>query len=205
MKKIRVFCDPMVVVMATIVIMVIPVYTLLLVYVYSHNLYEDKTEGIKVLLFAIFVGIVNIGVDLWCIPQWYSFVELDCEGLRLNTIYRKKEKIPYKKLVYFQIASYRHLYQERFFLLIGTSSVPMEKLSKINQVKSSESLVKIKLSPRACKKLMRVLPDDKKEKLEHALKTGLSNAAFNSDTYMKTQRRKERLKRRKNNKKNKKR
>jgi ABC-type antimicrobial peptide transport system permease subunit len=56
MKKIRVFCDPMVVAMATIVIMVIPVYTLLLIYVYSHNLYEDKTEGIKVLLFAIFVG-----------------------------------------------------------------------------------------------------------------------------------------------------
>jgi hypothetical protein len=191
--------------MATIWIMILPAYIGLLVYVnYAYDyirssILEEGGMGFLGIVFIYFLlPVILLVIDIWCIPQWYSFIELDSEGMQLNTIYRKKNKIPYRNLSYFQIASYRHVYRKRFFLLLGVRGVSLEMLTNINRVQNSETLVKIKLSPRTNKMLLNILPDVQKEKLKYALQVGLPKVAFDTNVYI--ERKKQKIKKRKNRK-----
>ena len=65
-------------------------------------------------------------------------------------------------------------------------------------MQNSETLVKIKLSPRTNKMLLNILPDVQKEKLKYALQVGLPKVAFDTNVYI--ERKKQKIKKRKNRK-----
>ena len=83
---------------------------------------------------------------------------------------------------------------------MGRTGLGYDKLSAINQVRSSADCVKIKLTKRTYKKLCNILPDAQKLKLERAMNGDLSKVAFNINSFIK---RKERIKKKKKSKKRK--
>ena len=192
MKKIRILCDPMLAFMGSVLILSIIVYYSVIIMAVNAPFVSQDYFLIAPKTFKDYLGwgfvwilvpVFSAVTYLSCVPQWFAFVELDERGIRLNRIYQRSTMIPYSSFGYFQIASYMHIIQKRYFLLMGTSGVSFDKLAKINEMKSSDKLIKIKLSHRVCKKLLLVLPAVQKEKLESALNSGLSSAAFDVECY----------------------
>jgi len=197
-KKLRLFCDTLTANMAIVWCVASPlplVFTSYAIYKYDS---EDEILGICAI---VFMSICLLAIDIWCIPKWFAFIELDNEGMQLNTIYKKTPKVPYEELYNFQIAYYRHIYTNRYFLVLGRYGLTPQKLAHINHVSNSEDLVKIKLTKRKCRILYKILPEPQREKLKKAIDGDLSKVAFNIDSFI---RRQERVKKKKGKKRRKK-
>jgi len=132
-----------------------------------------------------------------------DMVELDSEGIRLCSVFKKYPKIPYEQFGYFQIAYYYHYSQKRVYVVMGRFGVPPEKLARINQVKCSENLVKIKLSKKTYRILNEFLPELQRAKMERAMNGDLDGVAFDTEGYLRQKQRHEQQRRRNKSKKKK--
>lgn len=196
-KKIKILCDPLTSVMAAIwsVCMISSVYIpyVGIIDVYVNGQTDDTIPVVIVCIVYVLIMLLVIKF----IPIWFATVEIDEEGICLNSVYKKSKKIPFSEIRSFQIAYYRHIYTNRVFVVMGRTGLGYDKLSAINHMRSSEDSVKIKLTKGTYKKLYYILPEPQKEKLECAMNGELSKVAFNVDSFVK---RKERLRKKKSKK-----
>ena len=197
-KRIRLFCDPLTVLMASIWVFIVPPSYAFVMILATYN-----GNGIHTLLDKILVTIlwslilVLIFLDIKYIPQWFSSIELDGEGIRLNSVYKKSDKIPYAYLNGFQLAYYHHLYKKRVFLVISRAGLSPWKLAHINNESNSTELIKIKLTKSSYKCLCEILPIGYRKKLDEAMEGDLSTFAFDVDKFLERQEKVEKKKRRK--------
>ncbi len=193
MKKIKILCDPLTAAMAGtwVFSMILGAFvTYYGLYIDKSVIYETSSEAILCSFIVWLVyGIILVTI-IKCIPIWFASVELDEEGMCLNSVYKKSDKIPFSEIRSFQIAYYRHIYTNRVFVVMGRTGLAYDKLSAINQVRSSADCIKIKLTKRTYKKLCKILPDDQKTKLERAMNGDLSKVAFNINAFIKRKERK---------------
>lgn len=113
------------------------------------------------------------GSCIYCAPQWFSSVELDSEGMRLNSVIKRSPKIPYKDIWYFNIGYYTHIVSDRYFLVMGRRGLSIDQLSRINLVRNDETLVKIRLNKKNIRYLFKVLPEPQQDRLQQLI--GIDN------------------------------
>ena len=195
MKRIKILCDPLIAAMATIYSAYMVIASVCIPCVIIRDVYINGQTNDTILVFIIcIVCMLSVFVVFKCIPIWFATVEIDEEGICLNSVYKKSKKIPFSEIRSFQIAYYRHIYTNRVFVVMGRTGLGYDKLSAINHMRSSEDCVKIKLTKGTYKKLSDILPEDQRGKLERAMNGELSKVAFNVDSFVK---RKERLRKKK--------
>lgn len=202
MKKIRLFCDPMLTAMAIcICVFVTPMSSFCLkLFIEQRPSINDSDFFWWLFCIGGFSSIFPL--IFMCAPKWFAFIELDDEGMCVNSIYKKSKKIPYENLFGFQVAYYYHYSHIRYFLVIGRKILSPWQLAHINHVSNSEDLVKIKLSKRRYKVLCEILPTEQKERLQKVLNGDLTKDGFDIEKLLKRQAAKE--KKRRKRKKNKK-
>ena len=167
MKKIKMFCDPMLTAMGA-------TYTILTsglcLFMMSGEMY-GKTEKDDVAIFWInvVVFIINLATCLGVSNKWFARVVLDKEGIHLNTPFKKGRGTPYGEYYYFQIGYYMHIVQPRIFVVISKKLLTPWQIVHINEVGISEDTVKISLNKRRLNMLLEVLPEWQKNKLQRAL------------------------------------
>ena len=92
-------------------------------------------------------------------PIWFSYVVVSPSGIKWVAPFSEKHEFSYEEFKYVKIAYYLHVYQVRFFLVMSQNFISMMQLTNINQVRNSKTFIKIRITPRRYKKLIRVLPD----------------------------------------------
>lgn len=195
MKKL--FCDSMIVIMAIMYFLLTTGTSLVLcsILIFVENL-NDVDVITTICLFAG-ANIVNFVIYAYCIPQWFAHIEMDKEGISLNTVYKKTKKESYDKYPFFTIASYQQIYTTRYFVVIGKRGLNLYELAHINRVKNSQEIIKLVLNKKTYKFLMKILPDNKKAILEKSLSQG---KVVNSNTYKNMLERKNKRKKRRKRK-----
>ena len=192
MKKL--FCDSMVVAMAIVYISLTTITSLVLCSILI--LVENLNDIGVITTICLFVGanVVNFILYAYCAPQWFAYIEIDKEGISLNTVYKKTKKESYDKYPFFTIVSYQQIYSTRYFVVIGKRGLSLYELAHINKVKNSQEIIKIVLNKKTHKFLMKILPYNKKAILEKSLSQG---KVVNSNTYKNMLERKNKRKNRK--------
>lgn len=166
-KKIRILCDLTMGIEAILFVVLSIPGSLFLIWAANRELLSktslsDIICGWFIILFSIFwMGLIFVII----IPNFWAFIELDTDGIRLNQIYKKTPIIPYKKLWNFKLAYYYHMGSLRYFIVIGCVELSPEQLVRINLVQNSEHLVKIQLTKRNYYRLREILPPEQREKL----------------------------------------
>ena len=152
------------------------------IYIYLTYLTEDLSNIDMFITMWLFIGtgIVESFMGIICVPQWFAHIEIDKEGISLNTVYKKTKKESYDKYPFFTIASYQQIYTTRYFVVIGKRGLSLYELAHINRVKNSQEIIKLVLNKKTYKFLMKILPHNKKAILEKSLSQG---KVVNSNTY----------------------
>jgi hypothetical protein len=87
-----------------------------------------------------------------------------------------------------------HIYQKRFFLVLSRSYITPSQLMNVNQLRCDDTLIKIKITKRRYRTLVKILPDGIKENLVSAWNGELGEDDFNIEAEIKRQHRKQKQK-----------
>ncbi len=110
-------------------------------------------------LIMTFIAIVKFS-------QCFAYIEIDKEGIRLCNGFKKGKKNVYEVYKHIQIASYNHIYQKRYFIVLSKFALLDNQIEHINDVEITPSIIKLKLNEKTYKALCELLP----EKLSFKLK-----------------------------------
>ena len=209
MKKLKLFCDPLTVAMASICMFFsVLFFPLFMAWAALRDpelyLYLPLAELILFWGFVALTYVFLASVMFYCIPQWFNYVVLDSEGITYCAPFRKKKFFSYYCFHYVEIAYYLHIYQNRYFLVLSRRIVPPEVLMNINHLHSDETTLKIKISKRRYEALLQLLPPYMKNKLQNACE-GDEKTGFDINAALKRQAREQRRASRKKNQKHRKR
>ena len=196
MKKIKILCDPFFAIGTPIWFFFCgPLYMFMLIWC-TIELSPPETLGdIIGFILLWLLGIVVVPILAFkMIPMFCAFVELDEEGIRLNQIFKKSRKTPYNEFPYFQIACYKHIFSNRYFVVITKKALSPFELSHVNRIKSSAECVKINLTRRNCRKLLCVLSGWQKEKLLRVMNGDHIPSVLDIDAYKAKKKRKRKRK-----------
>ena len=106
------------------------------------------------------------------------------EGITIKRLYKKSIHKSYKEYPFFKIAYYTEFVSRRYFLVMCSYYLSPEELSHINCIVPDENCIKIKISTRRCRKLLKILPEDLAKKLKENM-TPTGKFCFDAQAYMK--------------------
>ncbi len=196
MRKIKLFCDPMLSLMAFIY----PIALLMLYFgtIATAIVHEASKKDLYtcIIFFGVLI-ILNLLPCIYCLPIWFAHVELDKDGISLHKGFKKTPKERYENFNYFKIASYVHIFSTRYFVVIGKKGLSMEELVHINKVRVSEEIIKIKLNKKSYFFLMECLPEHQRNILKNSAGEGFKKAKSEVNVYTSVLRRKAREQKRK--------
>ena len=196
MKKIKLFCDPMLSLMAFIYpIALVMLYFGIVITAIVHEA-SKKDLYMCIIFFGVLI-ILSLLLCIYCFPIWFAHVQLDKDGISLHKGFKKTPKERYENFNYFKIASYVHIFSTRYFVVLGKKGLSMEELVHINKVRVSEEIIKIKLNKKSYFFLMECLPEYQKNILRNAMGGGFKDATAQSKKYAAVLRRKEKERKRK--------
>ena len=167
MKRIKILCDPML--SSLYIVFLLIMTSISAISVSISTLFKDKKDIIIGLAISIGLYLILLITAMSVSSKWSGKVIMDSEGIRLNTLFKKGNKIPYSEYFYFQIGYYMHLVQPRIFVVISKKGLTPKQIVHINSVGISEDTVKISLNKRRANMLLEVLPEWQKNKLQRAL------------------------------------
>ena len=102
MKKIKIYCDPMLSLLYAVFLLVMTSISAISVSI--STLFKDKKDIIIGLALSIGLYLILLITAMSVSSKWSGKVIMDSEGIRLNTLFKKGNKIPYSEYFYFQIA-----------------------------------------------------------------------------------------------------
>lgn len=198
MKKIKLFCDPMVAAMGSIwAFLFTPLYFIIIIdtlYFYENNGIDTIFNAICASLICYIPGIALCVITIKCASIWFAYVKIHSQGIVLGAPLSKKIKFSYNDFRYVKIAYYVHIYQKRFFLVLSRSYITPSQLMNVNQLRCDDTLIKIKITKRRYRTLVKILPDGIKENLVSAWNGELGEDDFNIEAEIKRQHRKQKQK-----------
>ena len=167
MKKIKIYCDPMYTLLMVVFLLVMTSCVAIIITLCTFI--GDENDVIYVAMFVGGLYLVLL-ITVFCVSnKWSGKVIMDSEGILLNTLFKKGNRIPYSEYTYFQIGYYMHIVQPRIFVVISKKLLTPWQIVHINEVGISEDTVKISLNKRRLNMLLEVLPEWQKNKLQRAL------------------------------------
>lgn len=202
MKRIKIYCDPMLTTMASIWLFVFsPFYTILVIW----SLYFSESSNITTISDEVFSAFIcatpflNYILFLFLVPQHFSYVSVNKTGIKWVSPLKKQVKFSYEDFKIIKIAYYQHIYKKRFFLVMSRDFLSISDLTHINQLKCSDNLVKISITKRNYNVLSAILPDYIKIQLDEAKNN--SDLCVNIDAEkIRLKRQNKKVKRKKNKK-----
>ena len=184
MKKYSFFSDTYMAIGMTI--LTLTGWCLFVVMLYS--LIEAPSTGgdlicqIFLLVFSIF-GSIFLTIML---SRSTERIVISEEGITIKRLYKKSIHKSYKEYPFFKIAYYTEFVTRRYFLVMCSYYLSPEELSHINCIVPDENCIKIKISTRRCRKLLKILPEDLAKKLKENM-TPTGKFCFDAQGYMKRQ------------------
>ncbi|MBQ8431910.1 MAG: hypothetical protein IJX28_03405 [Clostridia bacterium] len=138
-------------------------------------------------------------ISVKCVPQWFGYIKINAQGITWCAPFSKKIDFLYDDFTFVRIAYYTHIYKKRFFLVLSRRYLSPNQLINVNQLRSSETFVKIKITQRRFRVLSEILPNTISHSLIGAWNGDFSKGSFNIEAEMKkqAQRRRQRKKRKK--------
>ena len=197
MKRIKLFCDPMVAAMGGIWAgFMMPGFLILTIYTlyFDPDAFGTLFDKIVVGLLFYMLEAVLCVIIIKCAPIWFAYVKIHSRGIVLGAPFSKKIKFSYNDFRYVKIAYYVHIYQKRFFLVLSRSYITPSQLMNVNQLRCDDTLIKIKITKRRYRTLVKILPDGIKENLVSAWNGELGEDDFNIEAEIKRQHRKQKQK-----------
>ena len=192
MRKIRLFCDPMLVTMANVWwFLIIPFCTTIFIeaFFFSENSNLDTALD---LVLAVLICLIPISCYL-IFPKaasvQYSYVVITPIGINMVSPFKEKATYSYKDFKSIKIAYYTHLYEKRYFLVLSRDFISMRDLTHINQLRCSDRVVKIKITKRRYRILCEILPEYIKNQVVSAMEN--SDFCVNIDVERTKQQRQE--------------
>lgn len=202
MKRIRLFCDPMLVTMANIWwFLIIPFCTTIFIegFFFSESSNLDTASDIVISALLCLLPVSCYLIFPKAASIQYSYVVITPTGIIMVSPFKEKATYSYKDFKSIKIAYYRHLYEKRYFLVLSRGFISMRDLTHINQLKCSDSVVKIKITKRRYRILCEILPEYIKNQVVSAMEN--SDFCVNIDTERTNQERQKMIKRKKKKKK----
>lgn len=193
MKRLKIYSDPMVASMGIIwgiASIVLTIFGLIILFC----LFEGSFNEISIIVFWFLCCFAMIFLTIYCAPAWFSYFVVSRDGIKWVVPFSEKYEFSHEEFEYVKIAYYLHVYKIRTFLVMSRSVIPMIKLTNINQVRNSKNFIKIRITPRRYKKLIQVLPDFAKEKVELAVNGSLSQVGVDIDKKQSKKKKKRRRK-----------
>lgn len=198
MKRIRLFCDPMLVTMANIWwFLIIPFCTTIFIegFFFSESSNLDTASDIVISALLCLLPVSCYLIFPKAASIQYSYVVITPTGIIMVSPFKEKATYSYKDFKSIKIAYYRHLYENRYFLVLSRGFISMHDLTHINQLKCSDSVVKIKITKRRYRILCEILPEYIKNQVVSAMEN--SDFCVNIDIERTNQQRQKMIKRKK--------
>ena len=129
--------------------------------------FTPKTDDIVYIsIFCILLTLLLFTLFFIFFPRWFAYIEIDKEGIRLCNGFKKGKKNVYEVYKHIQIASYNHIYQKRYFIVLSKFALLDNQIEHINDVEITPSIIKLKLNEKTYKALCELLPEKLSVKLK---------------------------------------
>ena len=129
------------------------------------------SDSTAVRIIYMIPAVVWIGILVFVSNQWLMVITFCAKGISLHPGIYKPVNNAYNYYQYVYHGYYWHgsmigIGYQRDFIVLSHKSLTVNQLENVNQIPNSSETVKIKLSMKMLKKLMRIVPTEMKGKLQ---------------------------------------
>lgn len=175
MKKVRMICDPTLLVAVILLIVIYTIATIWTMFVIVHEgTVANPSEIIPIrILFGTLLGGVLLAI-VASSPRFLCTITLSETAITVWVPFRKKETFSYKQFRYIYCGGYFHgniagVGQNVWYMVIAQRHLSSNELNQINHVSNSGEVVKIRYTRKNYEKLRTILPPSHIHQLDIAI------------------------------------